>query len=143
MAKLKFCGPCWTDQERRGGYLNADSSEKVKSVKNCDVHPSLENRRLFRTMRTIKTWCLEIVGYTHSACKIAPMVHAPGHIRERNALMVLFDYEAPFVELLIHDGFIERTEGTPTLLSVTKKGDDWLRKWIEDEYQQFLKDQAA
>ena len=126
---LRMCKPCWAEQERIGGYL--ESTEKVDSVTDCDVHPSLENRRVFRTMKTIKTWTLEIVGYTHPGNRIRPLVMEEGRIHQRVAKSILFDYETPFIELLVYEGLLKRHEGTPTLLSVTKHGDDWLRQQQE------------
>jgi hypothetical protein len=125
---LKMCEACWAEQERIGGYLQ--SSEKVTDVKVCQVHPALGNPRVLRTMKTIKTWSLEAAGHVHPHCKISPITPEAGHVHQRVAKAVLFDYEAPFIDLLVYEGLLERHEGTPTTLTVTKKGDDWLRQQI-------------
>lgn len=123
-----MCEACWAEQERIGGYLQ--STEKVKEVKECQVHPSLLNPRVLRTMKTMKTWSLEHVGKVHPMAKGVTLVPAAGHVHQRTAKAILFDYEAPFIDLLVYEGLLQRHEGTPTTLTVTKKGDDWLRQQI-------------
>jgi hypothetical protein len=58
-----------------------------------------------------------------------------GWVHERNAYLQLFDYERPFVELLIKEGIVERRECKrfidhvePRALRVTMKGHVWLKE---------------
>jgi hypothetical protein len=126
---LKMCVACWAEQERIGGYLQ--STEKVPDVRDCQVHPTLGNLRVLRTMKTLKTWSLEVPGYVHPHARGVRLVTDAGHVHQRTAKAILFDYEAPFIDLLVYEGLLQRHDGTPTTLTVTKKGDDWLRAKVQ------------
>lgn len=120
-----MCRSCWDLQEKRGGYLR--STEKVDDASKCDVHPTLDNWRTFRVLRTLKTWSLEQPGFQHPSARGVRLVVESGHVHRRTAEAILFDYEAPLVDLLIHERLVLQHEGTPRTLTVSAKGDRYIR----------------
>ena len=84
-----MCNSCWDLQEKRDGYLR--NTEKVLNAKDCEVHPVLDNWRVFRTLNTIKTWSLNEGGYRHPNFKGAGLVTTFGHVHRRTAEAIIFD----------------------------------------------------
>lgn len=121
-----MCHSCWDLQEKRGGYLQ--NTDKVKDAKKCQVHPTLDNWRVFRTLNTIKVWSLEHAGYRHPNFKGVKLVTDYGFVHRRTAEAVLFDYESPMIDFLVNQGYLKQHNGIPITLTVTQKGDNWIRE---------------
>ncbi len=107
----------------------------------CLTHPVITNPRVVRTLKTLRAWSLDPAGTkmtvgspTYGMNKVV-MHTGGGHIHERNAYLSLFDYERPFVDLLVELGYVSRHKGTrsieettPTTLTVNKSGDELIRQ---------------
>lgn len=110
----------------------------------CETHPVITNRRVIRTLKTVKAFSLEPAGMTIPIGGISPSGQAwggqamintgGGHVHQRTLLLKLFDYEAPFVDLLVQDGYLARHKGVryadeviPMTVTVTRAGDDLIR----------------
>lgn len=128
---LKMCQSCWDLQEKIGGYLQ--NTEKVANAKNCSVHPSLSNPRTVRTLKTIKLWSLETPGYIHPNCKGLQLVPKEGHVHRWTAESILFDYEKPIIDFLIFENLLNLHDGVPKTLTVSKRGDDFIRNLIDKD----------
>ena len=83
----------------------------VDDVRECECHPTMSNARVLRTLKSVKSFSLEPAGYVHPNCKIRPITHENGLVHKRVVLSILFDYEKPFLELLIEQGCLKEHEG--------------------------------
>jgi hypothetical protein len=119
---MKLCNTCMLKHKENNWYIGSEDTV-IDNVRECEAHPTMSNSRVLRTLKTIKTFSLEAAGYIHPNCKIRPMTYEGGLVHKRCLLAVLFDYEVPFVELLIEQGCLKQREGVPTLLQVTESGD--------------------
>lgn len=127
---MKMCKSCHSGQVGSGGYIGPEDVA-VSDAKECQIHPTLDNWRTLRTMKAIKAWSLEGEGYRHPNCRGVNLTLCGGHVHRRTAEAILFDYEKPMIDLLVHEGMLKIHEGIPTTLTVTKKGDDWLRAQVQ------------
>lgn len=114
-------------------------SPTVVNESNCKFHPAMTNWRVMRTLKTIKTWSLDIPGATVSLASMAggvcrmPVNMDGGHVHERTARAKLFDYEGPYLDLLVENGCLVHHPGTPTTLTVTALGDDTIRQYLLEQ----------
>jgi len=124
---MKMCSKCHKAHKTNKWYLNG--SEEIVAEKLCEVHPSLDNKRVSRTLRSLKYWSLCGENYRHSNMKGVRLVLSFQRIHRRTAESILFDYEKPFVELLIKEGILDEEkdfDGVNRALRVTDKWKDYL-----------------
>lgn len=129
LCAIKMCSECITRHKQNGWYLG--DYVEVKDPAECSLHPSMSNRRVIRTLKTIKSWSLEPEGYCHPFAKAIMMNRGGGHVSRRTAEAIMFDYEQPFIDLLIREGYLEEHQGDffrPTTLTITFKGDMLIRE---------------
>lgn len=137
---MKMCRKCHKWMKDNKGYLNGQ--EEIVAQEDCSVHPRMDNWRVARTVKTLVAWGMEAAGHKITVGSPSMMSTqrvvislGDGWVHERNAYLQLFDYERPFVELLISEGMIERKECErgvfdvdPRALRVTMKGHVWLKE---------------
>ena len=102
---MELCKACMRRTLEENWYVSA-SDKVVTDEKLCEAHPVMTNRRVLRTLKTMRVWSLEAEGYSvhlTPTCKM-PVNLGGGHIHERTARAKLFDYEGPFLDLLVADG---------------------------------------
>jgi hypothetical protein len=105
------------------------SNVDLVTQENCEFHPAMTNWRTVRTLKTLRAWSLEPDGATVTLdrnCRM-PIQMGGGHIHERTARAKMFDYEGPMIDLLVKEGYVDRHEGTPKTLTVTRRGDEFIR----------------
>lgn len=150
---MKMCRKCHTGQKKQGGYLG---TVEIVKQEECSIHPRMENWRVFRTVKTLIVWGLEPAGMKitvgapgYSPTKVVISL-GDGWVHLRNAKLQLFDYEVPFIELLLKEGMIEKREcrrglldADPAAVRVTMKGHTWVReRQLEDEAKKRVQGQV-
>lgn len=123
----KVCRACLQTSKDKKWY--PFSSPKLVPQEECSFHPVLTNWRVVRTLKTIRSWSLEGAGATvalTATCKM-PVNMGGGHVHERTARAKLFDYEGPFLDLLVQEGLLFRHKGMPITLTVSAAGDEFIR----------------
>lgn len=137
---MKMCRRCHKWHKDNKGYLNGQ--EEIVRQADCQVHPRLDNWRVQRTLKTLMAWGLDREGHTIKVgspgsygVQTVVINVGDGWIHERNAYLQLFDYERPFVDLLLSEGLIERRECVrfvghvdPRAIRVTTKGVVWIKE---------------
>ena len=131
---MDMCQKCHSAHKENGWYLGGN--DKLVTQDECQVHPVQHNWRVQRTLNTLQVWGADD-HYTVSVdrgCKVEVSLE-DGWIHLRNAFLKLFDYERPFVDLLLKEGLLEtqdcvRTIGAvqPRSVRVTMKGSVWLKE---------------
>jgi len=131
---MKMCRRCHSAHKKNGWYLNGQ--EEIVKQDDCSIHPSLDNWRVQRTLRTLMVWGADD-GYEISVDRGQKMVVGleDGWIHLRTAFLKLFDYERPFVDILIKEGMLEQRECIrgvngvqPKSVRVTMRGTVWLKE---------------
>ncbi len=128
MATL-LCPKCWKAHKDNGWYMSGDY-KKTANVPDCLFHPTLTSWRLLRTLKTLRVWSLEHEGFIHKNCPSVRLTLIGGHIHRRTAEAILFDYEKPFIELLLEEGYLtahKDVDGVANTLTVNAKADDFIR----------------
>ena len=136
---MKMCRKCHKWAKDNDGYLNGH--EEIVQQGDCSVHPRIDNWRVARTVKALTAWGMEaaghkiVVGSPDTGSSRVVISCGDGWVHERNAYLQLFDYEVPFIDLLIEEGMIERRECKrgidhvkPQALRVTMKGHVWLKE---------------
>lgn len=136
---MKMCRKCHRWMKDNDGYLNGQ--EEIVHQEDCQVHPRMDNWRVARTVKALVAWGMEAAGHTivvgspDRGTSRVVISCGDGWVHERNAYLQLFDYERPFVELLLKEGMIERRECKrgvfevdPKAIRVTMKGHVWLKE---------------
>lgn len=147
---MKMCRKCHAAHKKGKWYLNGQ--EEIVKQDECSVHPILDNWRVQRTLRTLQVWGADD-GYqvaVDRGCKMTVNV-GDGWIHERTAFLKLFDYERPFVDLLVREGMLERRECIrgingvqPQSIRVTMRGTVWLKEiQLRKEAKKQLEDKIA
>lgn len=131
---MKMCRRCLKAHKDNGWYLSGQE-ERVRQ-NDCQLHPRLDNWRVARTLKTLTVWGMDdgyqvVIGRGQ---KVVVNI-GEGWIHERCAFLKLFDYEHPFVDLLVTEGMLERRECVrgfgsvqPKSVRVTMKGATWLKE---------------
>lgn len=139
---MDMCQKCITVMKSNTDWYQIEFNRVAEAV--CQTHPVITNRRVIRTLKTVKAFSLEPADTVISVGGIDNKGHAwggkvkitlaGGHVHERSLKLKLFDYEAPFLDFLVQEGYLARHKGTrtpeeatPTTLTVTKAGDDLIR----------------
>lgn len=130
---MKLCPACMALHKANKWYLSPSCDHETNNIAECDAHPRIDNPRLLRTLKTIKYFCEQPVGYTHPSCRIRPMTYEDKSIHRRCLEAVLFDYEKQFIEFLLQNEYIRQFDGhrnpveaTPRLIQMTHVGDEFL-----------------
>ncbi len=125
---MKMCRKCYKYLKDTRGYFSGD--EQMVKQADCLIHPRLSNRRVAKCLGFFEAMVLERDGFRHNCCRGVRMVIEDGWTSLRAAKAVLFDYEAPFIDLLLKERFLEFTpyDGDPARVRPTLKGKAWLRK---------------
>jgi len=140
---MDMCQKCISLMKKNKDWHQIDFTRVAQSA--CQTHPVITNRRVIRTLKSIKAWSLEPAGMTQRGgglnrdgtvwAATLKINVGGGHVPERNVRLILFDYEKPFIDLLVKEGYLARHRGvrtieetTPTTLTVTKAGDDLIRQ---------------
>lgn len=131
---MKMCRKCRKVHKDNGWYVSND--DKVSTQAECQLHPRLDNWRVARTLKTLVVWGMDD-GYQVTVDRGQKVVVniGDGWIHERSAFLKLFDYEHPYVDLLVAEGLLERRECArsiesvqPKSVRVTMKGSTWLKE---------------
>jgi len=107
----------------------SSSDEMTQNVVECLYHPTLTNWRVVRTLKALKAWSLEHEGYIHPNCRGLRLTLSGGRIHRRTAEAILFDYEKPFIDLLIQEGYLDSAhnfEGVAQVLILNAKSDAFI-----------------
>lgn len=123
---MKMCKACLATHKKNGWYLSS-SDKQTKLVAKCEAHPVITNWRVIRTLQSIRHWDRKSVGYVHPMSR-GMLVDSAG-VSRVVAEKILFDYEKPFLDLLITDGYIKDSDG---LLSITPKANE-IKELIPEE----------
>ena len=117
---FKICPACMEVKQERGiGKLPV---EPVKFIYKCDFHLDLKNWRVIRTLKCIRGWGKQPVGYIHpeSPSKTA-LTYANGMVNRDMAEKLLFEYEKPFIQYLLRNGYLKEFSG---LIGSTSKSEE-------------------
>lgn len=136
-----MCRKCVETMKSNKSWYQCEYYVVAMDSGNCLTHPVITNPRVVRTLKTLRAWSLDPAGTTmkvgspNGSMSKVVMHTGGGHIHERNAYLSLFDYERPFVDLLVELGYVSRHKGsrsidetTPTTLTVNKSGDELIRQ---------------
>ncbi len=123
---MKMCPSCLAAHKRNNWYIGTIDSN-VKFAVMCDIHPVMTNWRVIRTLKSIRGWDRKSAGYIHPMSR-GTLVYSNG-VSRSVAEKILFDYEKPFLDLLIKEGYIKDVEGN---LSITPKCNE-LKEMFEEE----------
>lgn len=136
-----MCRKCVKTMKANPDWYQCDYRIVAIDSGECQAHPVITNSRVVRTLKTLRAWSLDpagarmAVGAPGRGTTRVVMHTGGGHIHERNAYLSLFDYERPFVDLLVSLGYVSRHKGTrsieettPTTLTVNKSGDELIRQ---------------
>jgi hypothetical protein len=135
VAETLLCPKCWKAHKDGGWYMSSDY-KRTANVPDCMFHPSLTSWRVVRTLKSLKLWSLQGEGYSHPNVRGVRMTLIGGYVQRRTAEAVLFDYEKPFIDLLIEEGYLRQHEdwdGVARALEVTPKADELLRANLKAE----------
>lgn len=133
--KTLLCPQCWRNHKKNGWYISS-SYKRTANVPDCEFHPTLTNWRAVRTLKTLRLWSLNGADYRHSNCKAVRLTLSGGLIHRRTAEAILFDYEKPFIDLLIKEGYLKQHknhDGVARALEVMPKSDEFLRANLKAE----------
>lgn len=127
----KTCPSCF-EYLKAVAPANYPSIVKTKKATECVFHPSMDNWRVRRTLRTILSWSLNGDGYIHPHFRLTKMTRAGDWVHRRTAEAVLFDYEKPYLDLLIREKAMKVADhGEGPVLKLTPKGHKLIRQWAE------------
>lgn len=136
---MKICTACKKAHKENGWYLTFDLQITPKDQ--CDYHPVLTNWRVVRTLKTLKYWSRCGEDYRHPHIPGVRMCLSFQRVHRRTAEAVLFDYEKPFIDLLIEKGYLEQEENfddVNRVLRVLPAADDYLKSGLgQDKYAKF------
>ena len=127
---MPMCNDCFKAHKEGGWYIGDDETAERVPVEKCDVHPVLTNWRVARTMRSLKYWSLCGEAYEHPNARGVRLCLSFGRVHRRTAEAILFDYEKPFIDLLIKSGYIEQEknfDGVARVLKILPAHDDYLK----------------
>jgi len=131
--KENVCPSCF-EYLKAVAPANYPNIVKCDNARDCVFHPTLDNWRTRRTLRTILAWSLNGEGYTHPNFKLAAMTREQGWVHRRTAEAVLFDYEKPYLDLLIREKALKVADhGQGAILKLTPKGHKLIRQWAEEK----------
>jgi len=120
--KTYLCPCCWAAHKAGGWYMSSDYVQ-VPDVADCTLHPDLSSWRVVRTLKSIRHWSMQPGEYRHPNFQGVRLVLEGGHVHRRTAEAILFDYEKPYLDLLVAEGYLDAHDGTPRTLTVTEKGE--------------------
>lgn len=139
---MKMCRGCENTMKNNPSWYQDPLVTRVK-IAECEAHPVITNRRVIRTLKTVKSFSLEPantairvggIGRSGAWGGNVKINTGGGHVHERSLRLKLFDYESPFLDYLVQEGYLARHKGSrsvggvePTSLTVTKAGDDLIR----------------
>lgn len=115
---MKMCPFCLATHKRNNWYIGPLDGN-VKFAAMCETHPVMTNWRVIRTLRSIRYWDRQPIGYVHRMNRNV-LVHSSG-VSRAVAEKILFDYEKPFLDLLIKEGYLKNNDG---LLSLTPEANN-------------------
>lgn len=120
---MGFCEECLTRAEQNGDYLSADDRSLVRVI-DCMVHPSTDNWRFWRMLKSVQYWASQPAGFRDRRCP-TPITLGEGWVHRRNAELILFDYERYFIDFALERGFLEQAErgGVARAIRLTAIGD--------------------
>ena len=126
---MSMCKDCF-QAHKKGGWYISHEDDIVKDVAKCDLHPVLTNWRVARTLRSIIYWSKCGENYRHPHAKGVRLCLSFGRVHRRTAEAILFDYEKPFIDLLIKAGYVEQEEdfdGVAKAIRPLPESDDYLK----------------
>jgi hypothetical protein len=134
-AETLLCPKCWK-AHKDGGWYMSETYKKTAHVPDCMFHPTMTSWRVIRTLKSLRVWSLMGEGYAHPNFKAVRMTLTGGYIHRRTAEQILFDYEKPFIDLLVEEGYLRQHsdwDGVSRALEITPKGDELLRANLKSE----------
>jgi len=147
---MKMCQKCHKKHKENGWYISY--ADERSTVDECQVHPRLDNWRVQRTLRTLQVWGVDDgLQITVGRGQKVTVNVGDGWIHERTAFLKLYDYEHPFVDLLVKEDLLERRgcvrtigQVEPQAVRVTMKGHVWLKELqLRKEAEKQLEEKIA
>ena len=105
---MGYCSKCLFRARKNKDYLS-DEDKNVVATEECQVHPSLDNWRFWRMLKSIQYWASQPIGFQDLRCP-TPITLGEGWVHRRNAEVILFDYERYFIDLAIERGVLEQAK---------------------------------
>ncbi len=135
---MGFCQPCLTTAEENGDYIGIDDKVIVPTL-DCMVHPSVDNWRFWRMMKSVQYWGSQPTGFKDHR-NPSSITLGQGWVHQRNAEAILFDYEKYYIVLGIEKKLLEQQtdEGYDTgqlvarAIRLTKKGNKKLHEHVKN-----------
>jgi hypothetical protein len=103
---MKICLYCWNQHEENGWHLSHEDKQ-VLSADRCEVHPSMKNWRVARTLRSIDYWSKCDENYRNPNSGALQIAFPDGYVSTVAALKILFDYEHHFIQFLIKEKYLQ------------------------------------
>jgi hypothetical protein len=103
---MNVCLYCWNQYEENGWKL-ASSDKQVLSADRCEVHPSMKNWRVIRTLRSINFWSQQDASYRNPNSGSLQIAFPDECVSTVAALKILFDYEQPFIHFWIDQKYLQ------------------------------------
>lgn len=133
--EVLLCPKCWSAHKKGGWYMSSAYARTANCVQ-CIFHPTLTNWRVARTLKSLRLWSLNGEGYCHKMFPAVRMTLIGGFLHRRTAEAVLFDYEKPFIELLVKENYLKEHQDWDDVartLEVMPKADEFLRANLKAE----------
>lgn len=130
-----LCPSCWKAHKKNNWYIGS-MDQRTSNTLECTYHPTMTNWRVIRTLNTLKVWSLEGGGWKHKMAPGITMTFDGGHVGRRTAEVILFDYEKPFLDLLVAEKYVKEHEDHPEVsrsLTITAKGDELIRSYLKSK----------
>jgi hypothetical protein len=138
-----MCEKCFKNHKKNGWYIGF-SDKKIKDEKKCDYHPVLSNWRVTRTLRSLIYWSKCGENYRHPHATGMRLCLSFGRIHRGTAEAILYDYESPFIDLLIEAKYLEQEEnfdGVTRALRILPESDTYLKKTLTVEKYEAFKEE--
>ena len=106
---MPFCSECLERAIENRDYLSTEDTIQAVTSQDCVVHPTLDNWRFWRALKSIQYWASQPDGFRDKRCP-TPITLGEGWVHRRNAELILFDYERYFIDLAIERGILEQAQ---------------------------------
>ncbi len=135
---MGFCQPCMDVALKSGDYVGSED-EKIVPALDCMIHPTLDNWRFWHMMKTVQYWGTQPTGFQDRR-NPTPITLGQGWVHQRNAELILFDYEKYFVALAIDKKLLEQQgpalydtgQRVDRAIRLTDKGNEMLHEHVKN-----------
>jgi len=117
---FKACPTCMISKNELG--IKKLPVQSVKFNYNCDFHLDMKNWRVLRTLKCIRGWGKRPVGFIHPESPTKTVLtYANGMVDKNVSEKILFEYEKPFIQFLLKNGYLKEFGG---LIGSTAKSEE-------------------